>query len=329
MARFCRSILLALLLGWTGLARAEDADHPVFRDAVADWLAGRDRPSLASLADLSRQGNTAAQTLLWAIGSDRFLQPPEIADLSFAERAAMFRPPASYGFRTWVEVAAREDGLALALSQARHVDDKPSALLALFSYGEPFRALQIMHAMAEAGQIGPVREVLALGLAPEDLAAGLEAYLDARVGARLGTPLEDGVRFLRAAPSRTSQAARMVWSPISMGDLRRNDDARALALSLARDVPGLTPLVTFCARHCPHSVASCSAVAASTIFTEPPFPFASPVETLIPTALYWQSARLEGDLLRRLPDLRATPGLLTEVDACFAPVVSALQRAHR
>lgn len=312
------------------------ADEPAFQGALQTWLDGKDLAALKALAALARLDNRAAQIFLARVAEDADLHAHATSDLLRRERIALLRRPGGLSGRSWLDVAATDVPLASAFRDSSRIHARTQGVRALFSFGENMAASRSLMAMLLNGQASEVVDILAEAENPPP--AALVLRIIARNMELSGRPRYTGSalpppgwgpgwgwgNFI--ANEGVAVSDFLTWVPTSPRALFTDPDAQALAIEHSMNVPAWAPLRTMCERHCPSSVASCTAVGASMLWSTSVFPFASPAESLLPNARYWSSPRMELDIVRRLRDLRGNPNFFTGIDPCFAPTVGRLQR---
>jgi hypothetical protein len=255
------------------------------------------------------------------------------AAMTRSERIALLRQPGGLSGRSWLDVAATEVPLASAFQQSDEIGPRGSALRTLFSYGENVAAMRPLYAMVLQGQASEVIDILSEA---EDLPpAGLALRSVAQISKNSRRPRYTGSArppsewvWGEAVDNRDiSVPDFLTWSPSAVRwALFKDPNWRRLLIENSPDVQAWAPLRAMCERYCPQSVARCTAVGASMLYTAPAFPFSSPAESLLPNARYWSSPRIEADVLRRLSDLSGRDAIPTGIDACFAPTFRKLQQ---
>ncbi|PCJ10035.1 MAG: hypothetical protein COB16_01670 [Rhodobacteraceae bacterium] len=142
-------------------------------------------------------------------------------------------------------------------------------------------------------------------------------------------PLDNQIPGADSHGSEITDTDRLSWVGISPRDLIENPRQRAVALAHSGSIPSLHPLANFCQSLCPKTQNYCTAIGASLLFLAPVQPLASPVENLLPAVTYWSSARIEAELMRRLPVLAKYGPWVRDFDACFADTVRGMRALAR
>ncbi|MEM8980976.1 MAG: hypothetical protein AAGD04_15950, partial [Pseudomonadota bacterium] len=77
------------------------------------------------------------------------------------------------------------------------------------------------------------------------------------------------------------------------------------------------PLEAFCRANCSENVGACLVVGDARLARAAPFPMRSPSEALISEDTYWNSARMDRDIARRVASLAGPKVDLSMIDMCF------------
>ncbi len=305
------------------------SDAPEFSAAVSAWLNGEDLTALKSLAQLSREGNSAAQILLASIASRRNMIAHVTSDLPRKDRIALLRIPTGLSGKSWLTEAQNEEPLAAALLQVNRVGEEAPAIASLIEFGEPRTALLAAESMLYQGQ---ARELI-------DVLQGLDDQLPEEAEFLLTwalTQAADPVVRRYGGSARIPRSyfrinridiSNIVWAPPETKDFFEDKAIRDAVVRLSGKVDSWTPIRQFCDRNCASSVGTCTALGAN-MMIQGPFPLSSPLESVIPNTLYWGSPRIEGDLARAVRDMSAAGRHLSEVDACFVGAMEATQTQH-
>ena len=323
--------LLTLCLALPAVADAIPGENdPGYEAAVAMWLAGEDLPALKALSTLAQDDNAAAQILLAQIAANGHLHAHVTGVLARKSRIELLRQPGGLSGKSWL-TAASDVPLARALLDSKDSAKFVDAARGLLAEGEPGAAVKQLHRALVVWDL-PAAEDIAREIAP--VLEGDNAVL---------TPMIHFVQFLIRGvstdpnwPVEKSVAAldndpegRLTWYPVAPLDFLENAALRALVLTHAQNVAAFEPLKTFCTAACPQSVNSCTAIGAIELFQTGPLPFNSPSERLIPNDVYWQSDRMQGDLVRRFKYSAARAQQFAPHDACFYPALKSATSALR
>jgi hypothetical protein len=306
------------------------ANAPAFQEALQTWLDGNDLAALDTFAALARQDNRAAQIFLARVAEDTDLHAHATSYLPRRERIALLRRPGGLSGRSWLSIAAPEVLLAKAFKDANLSASRPEGARALLSLGENAAAARLLTPMILNGQASEVLDILETADDPPPSVSALRIIAQnwarspfsrytgsARPPALLNSDITE---YGFSVPELLT--SRLIW----VGELLYEPKTRTDAIGYAANVQSWAPLRTMCEGHCPPSVASCTAVGASTLRRAPLMPFASPVENLLPNARYWSSPRMASDVLRRLMDMRGGSDYFAYIDKCFAPMFGRLQQ---
>ncbi len=317
--------VLALLF-----ATSLNAQAPDFEVTVENWLDGHDLQSLTELGQLARNENVAAQILLARIAQRPNTFSHITKDLSRKEKISLMRKPGGLSGKSWMSEAAKTSPLALAFIQSSSKDDKSEALAQLFEKGETQSAIMVGYTLVQQGEADLVIEVLAeqIGQLPLEAFALVEAA-KAMSRSKYGRYVGSASMYGSSLSSQPSSRLRLEWAPPSLLSLIEDPKAREVAIEFALDVTTWTPIKNFCSNECTASVKSCTALGASFLLFNGPFPLRSPSESFVSNEKYWNSARISGDLARSYGDLRRyDPTKLNQIDACFIPAMIKYQRVH-
>lgn len=339
-----RPIFYALMFALSGLcvtpsgadaprSQIAGAEEDRFEAALQLWLDGEDFQALTALRLLSKSGNTAAQIFLGRVSVTGHLHSYLTEPMTREARIALLRQEGGVSGKSWLYAARETEPLAGAFIDMGLLGKKYAAVQVLQDYGESASVSLTLSAMLHSGSNAEVRDLLRaapqtshadivlLDHALRSLQGGGATFAGrARMGERWGDAMSPTGAVI-------SPKDWLVWAPFGPTELRDKPEALEIAQRHASDVLEWTPIRHLCAAHCPTSVNSCTALGSSLTGNKSrPFPFSSPSEALLPNARYWASARIELDVVRRMPDLRDWPQVYPTVDACAGPVFQALQR---
>ncbi len=309
--------------------------EPQYLLAVEDWLGGRDLSALETLAELSREGNPAAQILLASIATRAQTHIHVTSDLSRKERIALLRKPKGLSGASWLSEAAKTEPLAVALLQSTRIGERAAAITGLIEMGETDTALLAMNSVNSPQEAGALLDAL-IGIETQipseaDLVLSKLIYLATSNGSG---------RYVGSARAPRGWSQRegtnlsdLTWGAVP-GPRQLLDDAEKLAelIDLSRQVNAWTPLRRFCEKNCSSAIGECTVAGAFWLRLSGPFGLRSPVQSLIPNDVYWSSARMEGDLARSVPALDRlvkfdeSPSM--KLSACFVDAMNAAQLIH-
>ncbi|WP_299968913.1 hypothetical protein [uncultured Roseobacter sp.] len=340
MRHILRSLCFALTITVSGPAISDDRqivgeDAPAFLIAQNAWLAGEDLTALRQLAQLSQDGNAAAQILLAQIATRGNMHAHVTGEMSRAERIDLLRVPQGLSGKSWLTVAAQTEPLAAALLQVARIGEKPAAIATLIELGEVETALL---AVSSISQPEYARDLL-------DVIAGLEHLLPDEAAQAFAWPLyaaqnkgatghTGSARSIpRVRQDGTITLADRAWIMPTPREYFDFDGRFEEIARISGKVAPWTPVYRFCKDNCAASVDSCAAVGASMLFFSGPFGLRSPAQSIIPNDVYWASARMEGDLARAIPDLRYrgpenSDSGLPSLNICFWEKMSQAQVVH-
>lgn len=322
-----RFICLLIAIAMTAIAppvqssEISGSETEAFTNAVETWLAGDDLAALRSLAQLSREGNTAAQILLASIGKRGLLHSHVTANLSRKERIELLRIPQGLSGKSWLTEAQKTEPLAVALLQSARIGEKGPAIGVLLDSGEPTLALLETLSMLQNGNATELLQILEdrQKQLPEEsiviLVWTLQSVAIENNGRYVGSgnipiPIEKDARFIQHG---------LLWSTPRPKDLVENAELQKMVSDTAESVKHWTPLKAFCEANCGSSVPTCMMVAAAALSPAGAFPMRSPIESLIPHSVYWNSPRVTADLARQSDDVKRWSDWeeLVQLDACY------------
>ncbi len=345
-----RGLIIALSVVWASAALGEaldtpGIDAPEFLEAKAAWLDGDDMVALKALAELSRTGNTAAQLLLARIAEEPHMHRHVTGDLARAERLSLLRQPGGLSGTSWLDAATEESALARYLVIAKqgytsitredgsqYSPEADLAVSGLTLFGETELATEVVFKLHDGFFLD---ETL-------DLIVNYEEYLDPMIGT-LKISLEqsadafaimaDGGNLSaeKQAVFAEQRAAiapeyRLAAAGFGLEDIKSNSDLQDFIRQHAENVGAWTPLRHLCETSCPESYSNCLLAGATSMTAGRLFPFASPLQLLVSTEEYWNSARIRGDAARRMAEVGVNFDAAKGFDQCFAETITALAR---
>ncbi|MEX0283374.1 MAG: hypothetical protein AB3N23_02070 [Paracoccaceae bacterium] len=323
--------LLAMLPGSSYADEIEGANDPVFAQAVQTWLNGEDLTALKTLAQLSHDGNPAAQILLAEIASRGHLHTHTTYMMARKDRVALLRFPMGVSGRSWLTFAQQREPLARALLQSRQTDAQAASIAALVELGEPMAALRVGWHMLAREEAPALLNVM----------AGIEAGLPEQATLLLGTAHDQfqalyGPSNMMAPSNRPTLEDDVHWRlglvafPPTPLSLVENEASRERAMALSDDVVAWTPIRRFCEAHCADSMQTCTTVGAAALLSASPYLLSSPSERLIPNDTYWSSPRMTADLARQTENVRSWPedSRFRQIDSCYFASMADAQKQH-
>lgn len=337
-----RRLVFLLFVLWAGPSWADrpaiaGEEGVLFQEARQAWLDGDDLVALRALGGLAGQGNTAAQILLARIAEETHMHRHVTGDMDRADRIALLRQPEGLSGVSWLEAARETSDLADALVQ-RNVayswgkdengqaisPEATEAVRVLLDYGEVQLATEVAFKLADSvflretltfledfGQkLSPVADILkARSMKLHAAASGAE---DAMI--EVADQIED----------ETSEATRLALGQIIPWQVSQDEGLQNLIIRQAELVGDWAPMRELCEISCPQSYETCLLAGATSLGYGRRFPFDSPLQSLVPNAEYWRSARIRGDSARRMTEIPQAFEAASAFDQCFAETVSAL-----
>jgi hypothetical protein len=309
-----------LLTSQSEAGKIQGATDQVFVDTVEAWLLGDDLAALESFAQLSRDGNSAAQILLASIATRGNMHSHVTSGLSRKERVALLRIPKGLSGKSWLSEAQTKEPLATALMQSTRIGEKAPAIAALVELGEPTIALLAAQSILYQGEANELIEALQglEGELPDEASVLLlQALLQAgNTGSGYAGSARVGTLVLKRPEFRKFELA---WLPPSPRGLVEDAELRLTVINLSDEVQSWTPMRNFCRANCGESTQACTAVAASALFSVGPFSMRSPAESLISNELYWASPRVGADMARQIRDVNEWRSWreFTRLNSCF------------
>jgi len=295
--------------GWTANAQTVPGQEAAaFEEARALWLQGDHMAALSALAAASRAGNVAAQMLLSRIAETPWMHDHVTQDLPRRERIALLRREEGLSGKDWMETAAEASPLAEAFWSAQNPPAGQSLEVSLaevfLEHGEDLAAFRVLN---RYGSTNPAAAIsYAYRLAERLEGAGL--FVLSQMIVRLheqGQPIPwpsfvqsslDAQAFFDAL--RQVGHAQSYAGPFGSGVVLGEDATEAQITDWLDTAPELAPLRRFCSATCPERQETCRIAAARRLPF--PHPFASPLQSLVSDAAYWDSARFDGDVARLL-----------------------------
>lgn len=338
-----RGILVVSIAIWAAGARAEavtisGADDPQFADARAAWLDGDDLTALEAFRDLARADNIAAQILLARIAEEPHMHRNVTGDMDRSTRIDLLKSPGGLSGTSWLRLAAPSSELASALIlrnvafSSAEVDGlaiAPEAMAAvrvLLDHGETALATEVAFKLIDGVFY---RETLNLLDRYQDQLDPIAKSLRAGVTAALAAASDDPDGALSQATELLETLTpedELALAKFYPWQVQTDQALRDLITRYAELVPAWEPLRDLCESSCAHSYDSCLLAGGTAIGYARRFPFSSPLQTLIPDAEYWSSARIRGDIARKMTEIKPAFEAAAEIDLCFGETVAALAR---
>jgi len=288
-------------------------DRTEFGHAVTAWLSGEDDlAALAALSELSQGGNTAAQMLLARIGIDPVLHQHVTDPLDRSERIALLRQPGGLSGRSWMQAAAETSAIAQAFVESAQSRTRAQSIEPLLEAGEDAVVMRALQGLLAEGAPGLDRAVAVADMLP----AEAKVLLDESLGYFL--PPDSYLLNDRPIRDRQPPEHALIWNPVMPWEWEENPETRQLVLDSVALIESHRPLYQFCETVCPTETPECAAAGAALLAGQQLFPFHSPVESVLPTETYWQSARITQDVRRRLFNELLTPEHIRPMSACLA-----------
>ncbi len=306
-------------------------DAPEFKETVQAWLDGEDLVALRSLSEQAQNGNPAAQILLASIALRGNMHKHVSVDLPRKERIALFRKPKGLSGQSWLVEASEAEPLAVALMQSKEMGQRVPAIAALVELGEPLAALLVTEFLLTEGRADEVIDALQglEGELPEE-ATPLLIWAKYQVANKNRYPYAGHHRvasqLLADNRFRTSELAWIAPGPF---ELSENKDLFRKTSKLSADVSNWAPVRKFCTEKCANEVNDCTTLGASFLYYNGNLPLRSPLERVISNEVYWNSRRMEGDMMRLIPDMQHLDWkTLQPANACVVEAVIESQAGH-
>ncbi len=340
-------ILCALLVATLSYARPSAADQltlsPELKAAVGLWLADDDERALPALSELANAGDRSAQLFLALVERTRLGPTDYVTALSRDALLDTFRPPKPESrFRpSWIDKLANDgDAFALTLRQSFLPDPNPGAIKSLLDAGEVNAAKIGIRYLSLYGTTDD-RETLLnapyslYGLRPfvlaqhvdgKDKTQGLEIV---REMARFGSGRTVGNDDSYARDLAIYLNYGYPFGAATRDNPWRDDIAAWMAKSDASQ-----PITSFCRKHCDDEVTNCGVSVLGLIGGyQVAIRFASPLEGVLSSRDYADSARAHGTILRRIASLESEQGdgylasldEIAEQSQCIATLVAPLR----
>lgn len=306
-------------------------DAPEFMEAVQAWLDGEDLAALQSLSEQAQQGNAAAQILLANIALRGNMHKHVTVDLPRKERIALLRKPKGLSGQSWLVEASESEPLAIALLQSKEMGQRGPAIAVLVELGEPLAALLVTEFLLVEGRADEVLDIL----------QGLEGQLPEEA-----MPLLIWAKYQAANKSRNPYAghhrtaseiladnrfrsAELAWTAPLPSELSQDEGLLASIMKLSDNIRSWTPMRNFCEENCAESVPACTTLGVSFLLAAGDLPLRSPLENVVPNETYWNSERVEGDMMRLIPDMRYwDTSAWKGVNACVVDAIGKAQIQH-
>ena len=307
-------------------------DAAGFIEARDAWLDGDDLAALEALKGLAEGGNTAAQILLARIAEEPHMHRHVTRDMARSERISLLRQPGGLSGTSWLDVAQDSSTLAqaLILGKVAFTSEETSDGQAIAP-----EAMQTVQILLEYGEVAKATDVafkLFDGYFLRELLSLIEAHgaqLD-----RIAQLLKLGA-LIGLNPDKTNEIAAQSMGIVKPEDflelrhvhpqfLKESKETREGVVRISERVAAWTPLREFCEISCPNTYNDCLIAGVTSIGVARRYPFASPVESLVPQEDYWRSARIRGDVARRLYELENDFAIGASFDQCFAETITAL-----
>lgn len=319
----------------------EGSSDPAFRELMTTWLLGYDEAALNGLAELAHEDHLAAQIFLGQItGVARHTSDHILLGLDRSERQALTAKDdgSRFGIR-WLRVAQDRHPLAWSLANYGHVERYQKALEYFLEHGEVFMQATVLPRLVSQGQHQAVLNYASKGQINEFYKPIVATFI--RVSLFLGYPIPGGpegplVQEYASTEDITSkrQLEFTFWGR-PKGISRESEDGKQAAYveAILRDAAllgrlekyaqsdiRLKPALELCSRICPGDAVSCTVALKAHIFVYSRFWSSShsPVEALLATSDYRDSARYPADMRRLLLQSEHNPSDVQPLDACFA-----------
>ena len=330
-------LITCLFLLWGSAVLADRPSIPGeqdarFEDARSAWLDGDDLFALQTLGALAADGNTAAQILLARIAEEPHMHRHVTGKLSRKDRIDLLRQEGSLSGTSWLDAAGERSDLARALvlrnvafgsekggSGGRVAPEAMEAVRLLLSYGEVALATDVAFKLFDGGFL---REIVSLlGEYGDDLDRISQLLgVSAQIGLNPDIDLTDVAQLADGVQPQDIISLRHLHPQT----LAKNPELQDTVVRFAEQVQPWTPLRDLCEVSCPNSYNACLLAGVTSIGVARRYPFASPLDSLVPHEDYWRSARIRGDVARRLFELENDFAIGASFDKCFADTVTAL-----
>lgn len=323
MHRFCKPLILLLMMyGFFG-GTALLGDQARLNSAVSAWLADDDETALPILSELANQGDRDAQFLLGQI--ERVTPPgadtPFVRNLSRRERISLLRASKGLSGTSWTVMRQREgDPLADAMMISRLPDASIETAQFLYSQGEHEAGARLAFEIFDRGNFGEIlnldaQDPLVDGL---DFVGWMRSYFGSPPGpnawAWLETTPPEGrssglmmVNFvapvlaphLKPGPNLRDFILAMRGIPDGLYDKGHIANAAGILKNQMQSDPVLQPVRNFCEANCPQTSGFCALEVIIRVGGYDRLTFLdSPYEAVIPQEAFQNSHRAVASLTR-------------------------------
>lgn len=286
----------------------------------------------SSWGGLAADGNTAAQILLARIAEEPNMHRHVTGDMARGDRIGLLRQKGGLSGTSWLDAAEDNSELARALVLRKVAftseDGGEGGLMApeameavrlLLDYGEVVLATDVAFKLFDGVFL---REIVSLlGEYGDDLDRMSQLLgVSARIGLNPDIALNDVAQLAGGVQPQDIIALRHLH-PQTLAD---NPDLQDTVVRFAELVQPWTPLREMCEVSCPNSYNACLLAGVTSIGVARRYPFASPLDSLVPEQDYWRSARIRGDVARKLFEIQPDFKIGASFDQCFADTITAL-----
>ena len=305
-----------------------------FIDARKAWLDGDDLPALEALKTLAENDNIAAQILLARIAEEPHTHRHVTGEMSRADRIALLRKPGGLSGTSWLEEAKDNSELAAALigrnvaySSARTEDgtyfapEAMDAISTLLEYGEIQLATEVAFKLYDGGSL---RELLTLIDAYGEQLDAVARILEAKALVVMAPTMDDPEAARQMADKALEDVDPshvIALKQVLPQQLFDSLNAQNFMLRYSELVPDWRPLRGLCDTYCAESYDTCMLAGITAIGFSRRFPFTSPLQSVVANEEYWQSARIHGDVSRRLTELDWDFEMGSRFSQCFSDTV--------
>lgn len=330
-------LMTFLLLMWGSAVLADRPAIPGeedtrFVEARSAWLDGDDLYALQQLKLLAVDGNTAAQILLARIAEEPNMHRHVTGDMGRKDRIDLLRQEGGLSGTSWLEAAEESSDLARALilrnvafsseeggAGGQVAPEAMEAVRLLLSYDEVALATDVAFKLFDGVFL---REIVSLlGEYGDELDRMSQLLgVSAKIGLNPETDLNDVAQLADGVQPQDIIALRHLHPQT----LAENPDLQDTVVRFAELVQPWTPLRDLCEVSCPNTYNACLLAGVTSIGVARRYPFASPLDSLVPEEDYWRSARIRGDVARKLFEIQQDFKIGASFDQCFADTVNAL-----
>ena len=299
-------IFLSLFLAQAAIADVEGETDPEYIAARDLWLSGDDLNGLRALSRVAISGNLAAQIFLAYVPPNISLHAVE--NLKLEERNAVFGMPNNRSGRSWGLVVRDKSPLARALSPSGiNGRTETQTFIDHFEAAVKFEETRTLHKLIQLASTIKIGDAAYWSeiAAREDISPLLAPYTEHMAVFEQAREIAKDGDYSEACEIFDAhlQTDNGIFVNLSLRTL----DAHGIAPERFSDVlfhaEQLRPYAAICQAYCPDEPRSCFEAISQTVDREQMFlTTLSPVETLLPTGTYAQSARYETDLLRQVLD---------------------------